>query len=256
MEQGFIPPNSVRKVWFAKTPEIPCRRAMRMAEKRRWMPVVLSCEVDLEKYPLFEGDAFVYVFSSAIGSEVIRSISIAKRDGFARQAKNIAESPSVKLDGTSGREDVLAWMDRYLETGHEAAISEDHPAIEAVLKWLGVRYANGGNDPVHEDEMFSLVTMIRSTPGMGMGRVRDLSLEDDDDEDKLVDVVITKTSGRLGVHWWLEQYLELVGEAPVGENHPAVDAIFAWVEAQYAAGREDAISDGEMLVKVGKFMRS
>ena len=247
MEQGFQPPNT-GKVWFAKTSELPYRMAMRRAEKRRQMPVVLCCEIDLDKYPPFERAAFAYVFSSGIGSEVIQGISIAKNDGFARYTKDLADLPCVKLDGTSGRADVLAWINLYLQVGREAPISEDHPAVDAVLKWLRAQYMNGRDNPISEDELFSLVTLIRSVPGMGV--VKDAALQVDDDEHKLVDVVVTKNAGKLGVHWWLEQYLELIGKAPVGEDHPAVDAIFAWVEAQYVAGRETPISDGEMLMKV------
>ena len=250
MERGFIPPNSARRVWFAKTPELPCRIATRRAEKRRRMPVVISCAVDLEKYPPAERDTHVCVFASPIGSEVIRSISIAKRDGFARHVKDISDAPVAKLTGTSRKQDVLDWINRYLEMGREAAISEHHPAVGVVLQWLEARYEDGRQDAVPDDEMFSLVTMIRSLPGMGMGEVKSVSLEADNDEDKLVDVVITKTSGRVGVHWWLEQYLELVGEVPVDEAHPAVDAIHLWVEAEYATGRDEPISDDEMLVQI------
>ena len=172
------------------------------------------------------------------------------RDRFARHVKNISDAAVAKLTGTSRKQDVLDWINRYLEVGREAAISEHHPAVGAVLQWLETRCADGRQDAVPDDEMFLLVTMIRSLPGMGMGEVKNLSLEADNDEDKLVDVVITKTSGRVNLHWWLEQYLELVGEVPVDEAHPAVDAIFAWVEAQYAAGRANVISDGEMLMQV------
>ena len=61
---------------------------------------------------------------------------------------------------------------------------------------------------------------------------------------------MTRAGGRLGVLAWINQYLTLEGKQPVDANHPAVDAIYQWIEAEYDAGREDAISDGGMLLQV------
>ncbi len=69
------------------------------------------------------------------------------------------------------------------------------------------------------------------------------------------DVTITRTAGRLGVLWWMNRFLELNDEKPVGENHPVVDAIFQWVTAQYDNDRIDAISDDEMLVQVMRHLK-
>ena len=44
--------------------------------------------------------------------------------------------------------------------------------------------------------------------------------------------------------------MERKGQTPVGENHPAVEEIYRWVEAQYAGDREEAISEEEMLAQV------
>jgi len=70
-----------------------------------------------------------------------------------------------------------------------------------------------------------------------------------DDDGGLVDVIITRNAGKLGVLYWINRYLELMGKAVI-EDHPAVEAIFNWVEAEYAAGREEPISDEEMLKQV------
>ena len=44
--------------------------------------------------------------------------------------------------------------------------------------------------------------------------------------------------------------MKLEGETPLDEDHPAVEAIWKWIEAEYAAGQGDAISDEEMLTLV------
>lgn len=70
------------------------------------------------------------------------------------------------------------------------------------------------------------------------------------DEEELVDVIITRTSGKYGVLLWVNTYLEKTDQTPVDENHPAIEAIHQWVEARYAGNREGAISEEEMLAQV------
>ena len=70
------------------------------------------------------------------------------------------------------------------------------------------------------------------------------------DEAELVDIIITRTSGKYGVLLWANAYLEQKGQTPVDEDHPAIEEIHRWVEAQYAGDREEAISEEEMLAQV------
>ena len=70
------------------------------------------------------------------------------------------------------------------------------------------------------------------------------------DKAELVDVIITRTSGKYGVLLWINAYLEGLGQTPVSEEHPAIEEIHRWVEAQYAGDREEAISEEEMLAQV------
>ena len=73
---------------------------------------------------------------------------------------------------------------------------------------------------------------------------------------KTVDVTITQGSGRMGVLWWLNEYLLLQGADLIDESHSAVDAIHRWVDAQYAAGRETPISETEMIKQVTEKLKS
>ncbi len=70
------------------------------------------------------------------------------------------------------------------------------------------------------------------------------------DEAELVDIIITRTSGKYGVLLWANAYLEQKGQMPVDEDHPAIEEIHRWVEVQYAGDREEAISEEEMLAQV------
>ena len=70
------------------------------------------------------------------------------------------------------------------------------------------------------------------------------------DKAELVDVIITRTSGKYGVLLWVNAYLEGKGQTPVDEDHPAIEEIHRWVETQYVGDREEAISEAEMLTQV------
>ena len=70
------------------------------------------------------------------------------------------------------------------------------------------------------------------------------------DKEELIDIIITRTSGKYGVLLWVNAYMEREGQTPVNEDHPAIEEMHRWVEAQYAGGWEDAISEKEMLAQV------
>ena len=74
--------------------------------------------------------------------------------------------------------------------------------------------------------------------------------QEKEDKGELVDIIITRTSGKYGVLLWVNVYLEGEGQTPIDETHPAIKKIHRWVEAQYAGDREEAISEEEMLAQV------
>ncbi len=70
------------------------------------------------------------------------------------------------------------------------------------------------------------------------------------DKPELVDVILTKNSGKYGVLLWVNTYLEQTDQTAVDEDHPAIGAIHRWVEGQYTGDREETISEAEMLAQV------
>ncbi len=74
--------------------------------------------------------------------------------------------------------------------------------------------------------------------------------QEKEDKEELVDIILTRTSGKYGVLLWINAYLEGEGQTVIDENHPAIEQIHQWMEGQYAGGREEAISEEEMLAQV------
>ena len=89
--------------------------------------------------------------------------------------------------------------------------------------------------------------VISSVAGI---EVEDKPPQEKEDKKELVDIIITRTSGKYGVLLWVNAYLEKIDQATVDEDHPAIEKIHQWVEAQYAGDREEAICEEEMLAQV------
>ena len=91
--------------------------------------------------------------------------------------------------------------------------------------------------------------VISSVSGLEVNKEGKL-LQNKEDKEELVDIILTRTSGKYGVLLWVNAYLEGEARTPIDENHPAIEKIYRWVEAQYVGDREEAISEEEMLVQV------
>ena len=63
---------------------------------------------------------------------------------------------------------------------------------------------------------------------------------------EIVNVEVTHNSGRLGVLFWINTYLEKFGIPKVTEDNPDARAIVDWVIHEYEAGREDPITAEEL----------
>ncbi|MCH8292412.1 hypothetical protein IH992_15075 [Candidatus Poribacteria bacterium] len=70
-----------------------------------------------------------------------------------------------------------------------------------------------------------------------------------------VNVPINRKTGKQGMLDWVNCYLRMEGENPIGVKHPAAVEIWKWVESEYASGRSEAISDGEMLTLLMTYLK-
>jgi len=58
---------------------------------------------------------------------------------------------------------------------------------------------------------------------------------------------ITRDSGKQGILGWVNKCMKLMNETAVQEDHPMIESLSKWVEAQYVNGRNDPITEEEML---------
>ncbi len=69
-----------------------------------------------------------------------------------------------------------------------------------------------------------------------------------------VSIIITDTSGRAGVAYWINQNLRLPEGRKVSKTHPAVGHIYAQIMKAYEDGRNTSFSSQEMTALVQRFM--
>ncbi len=69
-----------------------------------------------------------------------------------------------------------------------------------------------------------------------------------------VPIIITDKSGKAGVSYWINTFLELTGDQQVDKRHPAVDKIYNRIMEAYEAGRNTSFSNQEMKTLVKRYM--
>jgi isopropylmalate/homocitrate/citramalate synthase len=78
------------------------------------------------------------------------------------------------------------------------------------------------------------------------------------DTDKVLNrpwhIAVSNTSGLAGVAHWVNTFYGLGGEDALDKRHPIVEAVKAWVDAQYEEGRVTMITDQELAVISGAAM--
>ena len=160
MEEGFKAKGKSKKIYFTRRSSEAHAYAQRRSRQCGEPPVIFCCGIDLGKYTDFERPRpNHYVFGhSYIAKDIIRSLSGMEgrkvgRDKQLRKAKDKPESVDVAINKSSGKLGVLYWMNRYLELENKEPINEDHPAVEAVFKWIETQYMADGEEAISDEEV-------------------------------------------------------------------------------------------------------
>ena len=66
-------------------------------------------------------------------------------------------------------------------------------------------------------------------------------------------VMITKTSGLAGIAYWINDHFGLKGESCIDKRDPLVLSIKSHVDEEYENGRQNAITDGELIEWIEEF---
>ena len=63
-------------------------------------------------------------------------------------------------------------------------------------------------------------------------------------------VMISKTSGLAGIAYWINENYQLTANEAISKQDPLVLALKEWIDEQFDAGRQSALSANEMETKI------
>lgn len=160
VDRGFWMVTGGKQVWLT-TSELRARiHAIGRARRRRGLPVVMSCEVDLERYPIFwRRSSHVYVFHQPLGPEVITSVQEVDERGQSRryrmEIRRRARRNSVNIDETrnSGALGILLWINTYLDTHVLEPVTVENPIVQDIIEWVDQEYGDGRDSAIAEEEL-------------------------------------------------------------------------------------------------------
>jgi hypothetical protein len=137
--QGFLPKPPSHRVWFAKGRGYSLRRARTQARRAHDRPVVLTCEIDLNRLRERLGERQVFYNGGIV-------------------AVNGAVPPSVirvhpATDTPSSPEELVAWVNDLLGLKPYKGVSRRHPGIQELSLWVLQRLADPSTGRVQRGEL-------------------------------------------------------------------------------------------------------
>lgn len=160
VERGLRTETRGNQIWLT-TNELRARvHAISRAQRRRGLPVLVGCEVDLGRYPIFwRPSRQVYVFHQPLGPEVVKSVQeVDEREQsrrFRMEMKRRARKKSTNVGVTknSGPLGILFWVNTYLQMQGLEPVTMEHRIARGVIEWVEQEYRHGRDDPIIDDEL-------------------------------------------------------------------------------------------------------
>lgn len=200
------------------------------------LPIKLQA-VERKPVRVSEGDVLLWH-----GTSLNRADSILK-SGFKSKRRGVFFSSRIMTS--------IAYADRRASEGHT------EPAIFAAIHDLGtLRYGKEFRHQLHYIFKPGVATRIVRylLTCHGLYSIGKIVTEANKFRDDLTDIAITQSSGKAGIAYWLNSFLDLDDPDCIPQEHPAVGQIKAWIDEQYASGRMGPIMDEEILNLAREFL--
>lgn len=160
VEHGFRTETRGKQVWFS-TREVTARiHAIGRARQRHSIPVLVGCEVDLERYPIFwKPTRQVYVFHQPLGPEVITSVQeVDEREQSRRFRMQIRKRArcnlvNVRVTKNAGAPGILFWINPYLDRHGLEPVTIENTIVRDIIEWMEREYREGRDDSITEEEL-------------------------------------------------------------------------------------------------------
>ena len=167
VKHGLSTETRGKQLWLT-TREVAARlHAIGRAQQRFSIPILVGCEVDLEKYPIFwKRTLQIYVFHQPLGAEVIRSIhEVDEREQSRRFRMEIRKRAhgsvvNVAVTKNAGALGVLLWINSYLERHGVEPVTAENPDARDAIEWVEREFRAGRDDPIADDELEARATLL------------------------------------------------------------------------------------------------
>ncbi len=160
-------------------------------------------------------------------------LGFGERTGNSPLEALVMEYISLTGDDDAANTQVISKIARYFETELEYRIPDNYPFVGKDFNATSAGIHVDGlakNEEIYN--IFDTATIL--------GRP--------------VPIIIIDKSGRAGVAYWLNQNLNLAGDARVSKTHPAVGMIYNRILQAYEDGRNTSFSNKEMLTLAKRYM--
>ena len=174
LERGFWTVTVGKQVWLT-TNELRARlHAIGRAQRRDRVPVLVRCEVDLKRYPIFwKRSSQVYVFHQPLGPEVIKSIEEvdereqSRRFRMALRKKARRRGGNVGITKNSGPLGIVFWINTYLDQHGVARVTLENATVGEVIAWVQHEYDGGRDSAITEEELEARARQLLRVPFEG-----------------------------------------------------------------------------------------
>ena len=195
----------------------------------RKLPITLQ-RMERKPVKIYEGNVLLWH-----GTSLNRADSILG-SGFKSKKRGVFFSSSIMTS--------LGYAEGRASGGHS------EPAIFAAIYDLGeLRYGKDFRHQFHYIFRAGVANRIVKylLTCHGLYSISKIGIEASRFKDDLTNISITQTSGKAGIAYWLNSFLDLDDSECIPENHPAVSRIKTWIDEQYASDRMQPIMDEEIL---------
>jgi hypothetical protein len=137
--QGFLPRQPSHRVWFAKGKGYALRRARTQARRAHDRPVVLTCELDINRMRQRLGEKQVFYNGGivAIGAPVPATV--------------LREQPAGETP--SSPEELVSWVNSLLGLKPYKGVNRRHPGIDPLSRWVLQRLAAPSGGRIQPGEL-------------------------------------------------------------------------------------------------------
>jgi hypothetical protein len=141
-QEGFLPKPPSRRVWFARNNGYAKQRAHNQARRAHDRPIVLVCDIDLERLRQRHGNSKVILNGNVISIKgEVPATALRSREGVS----NTPETP----------QEIAHWINGILDVKPHRGVSPRDAGVRRIARWVENRLASNTRAEIGNKELLS-----------------------------------------------------------------------------------------------------